>query len=141
MNHPSIQPRELTAHKVNPLNESLTVLAIDEPGPGRANHLYVVRGLYARASNPSAIADKFEYEATDHTIIFQNGPVPESGANGLTHEILLNVVLDRLQSFQRGPFGCRENAIAITKLEEALMWLKKRTGDRMERGVEGTMQK
>lgn len=34
-------------------------------------------------------------------------------------------------------FSCRENAIVITKLEEALMWLNKRTEDRKQRGVEG----
>jgi hypothetical protein len=36
-----------------------------------------------------------------------------------------------------GKFPCRENSIAITKLEEALMWLNKRTADRVKRGVEG----
>lgn len=34
-------------------------------------------------------------------------------------------------------YPCRENAITITKLEEALMWQEKRTKDRVERGVEG----
>ena len=33
---------------------------------------------------------------------------------------------------------CRETRIAITKLDEALMWLEKRTKDRTKRGVEGT---
>jgi hypothetical protein len=34
-------------------------------------------------------------------------------------------------------FRCRENSLAITKLEEALMWLEKRTADREARKVEG----
>lgn len=34
-------------------------------------------------------------------------------------------------------FPCRENAITITKLEEALMWQEKRTQDRVQRNVEG----
>ena len=33
--------------------------------------------------------------------------------------------------------GSLENAITITKLEEALMWQNKRTLDREKRGVEG----
>lgn len=33
---------------------------------------------------------------------------------------------------------CRENSMAITKLEEALLWLRKRTMGREQRGVEGT---
>jgi len=35
-------------------------------------------------------------------------------------------------------FPCRENAMAITKLDECLMWLEKRTKDREQRQVEGT---
>lgn len=34
-------------------------------------------------------------------------------------------------------FPCRENAMVITKLDEALMWSNKRKQDRIERGVEG----
>jgi hypothetical protein len=38
-------------------------------------------------------------------------------------------------------FPCRENALAITKLDEALLWLEKRTRDRVARGVEGKHEK
>lgn len=69
---------------------------------------------------------------------FQNGPVKEAGINGVHNEDLLLMVLNRLQHFQDGPFACRENALAITKIEEAVMWLRKRTLDRQVRGVEGT---
>ena len=50
------------------------------------------------------------------------------------------VVVDRLRGFQDGPFRCRENACALTHLEEALMWMGKRTRDRLARGVEGKHQ-
>jgi hypothetical protein len=56
---------------------------------------------------------------------------------GVTQEALLAIVMDRLQSFQRGPFACRENALALTKIEEAQHWLFSRTLARMQRGVEG----
>ncbi len=72
------------------------------------------------------------------TINFQNGVIKESGINGCQNEDLITIVIDRLKGFQNSDFKCRENAIAITKLEEALMWLNKRTNDRIERGVEGT---
>jgi hypothetical protein len=42
-----------------------------------------------------------------------------------------------MRGFQSGQFACRDNAVALTKLEEAMMWLQKRTRDRMSRGVEG----
>jgi len=70
---------------------------------------------------------------------FQNGPIAENGVNGITQEALIAVCIDHLESFQTGPYACRENAIALTKLQEAQMWLHKRTLDRMERGVEGTL--
>lgn len=69
---------------------------------------------------------------------FQSGPIKEHGVNGCHHEDLLAIVLDRLQQFQAGDFACRENALAITKLEEALHWLNHRTQERKNRGVEKT---
>jgi hypothetical protein len=58
--------------------------------------------------------------------------------NGITNEVLLAIVLDRLNGFQQGEFKSRENALAITKIEEAMHWLHHRTREREARGVEGT---
>ncbi len=57
-------------------------------------------------------------------------------SDGTTNEEVLKVLIDRLNYLQ-GKFPCRENAIVITKLEESLMWLNKRTADRVARNVEG----
>lgn len=122
--------RNLTDHKVNGLNEAIEIQVIDEPGQGGANHEYHIV-LRAPDTDPTAPKRIF-------ALSFQNGPVKEAGFNGLSQEALLAVVIDRLRSFQAGPYACRENAIALTSLEEALMWLQKRTRDRMVRGVEGT---
>jgi hypothetical protein len=72
------------------------------------------------------------------TIRFQNGPVKENGINGVSNEALIAVVLDRLSGAQDGQWKCRENALAITKLEEAVHWLHHRTIERCARNVEGT---
>jgi hypothetical protein len=56
--------------------------------------------------------------------------------NGTTNEEVLEVLIDRL-NFLNKKFPCRENSVAITKLDEALMWLNKRTNDRIKRQVEG----
>lgn len=56
--------------------------------------------------------------------------------DGTTNEDVLKVLIDRMQYLQ-SKFPCRENAIVITKLEESLMWLNKRTSDRLARNVEG----
>ena len=60
-------------------------------------------------------------------------------ADGTTNEELLRVLIDRMHNLQnKAP--CRENSIVLTHLEEALMWLDKRTANRVARGVEGTPQ-
>lgn len=59
--------------------------------------------------------------------------------DGTTNEEVLAMMIDRMQWLQKA-FPCRENAIVITKLEESLMWLNKRTEERRARGVEGTHQ-
>lgn len=127
--------RTLNGHIINPANDKLRVEVTDEPGAGGANHRYSITG-FDTSTNPSAEAsDAFQ------TVLFQNGPIAEAGVNGITQEVLLEIVADRLRSFQVGPFACRENALALTKIEEAQHWLQQRTLARMRRGVEGTNQK
>lgn len=123
--------REITTHKVNGLNDALKIVATDDPGSGGANHAYLI---YADESKVT-LGDGVTVSAI---INFQNGPIKEAGVNGLSNEALLAVVIDRLQCFQNGPFKCRENALALTKLEEAMHWLHHRTREREQRGVEGT---
>lgn len=60
----------------------------------------------------------------------------ETVNNGTTNEEVLTVLIDRLL-YLYNKFPCHENAIVITKLEESLMWLNKRTADRLARNVEG----
>lgn len=120
--------RELTGHKVNPANDRISVIVEDEPGHGGACHKYAI-GIPAQDDHSTATAVP---------IHFQDGPIGEVGVNGITHEALLAILIDRLQSFQKGPYSGRENALALTKLEEAQHWLQHRTKARMDRGVEGT---
>lgn len=77
-------------------------------------------------------------EFTPLKVHFQEGPIKENGVNGVCNEDLIAMVICRLEHFNKSEFSCRENAMAITKLEEALLWLRKRTIGRENRGVEGT---
>ncbi len=106
------------------VNHQLTISVLDEPGSGGACHMYEVTAAGIR-----------------QTVDFQNGPIAETGVNGTTNEAQLAIVIDRLRSFQAGPYTNRANAIALTHIEEALMWLQQRTRERIKRGVEGTAQK
>jgi len=74
------------------------------------------------------------------SINFQNGPILEAGVNGVTNEDLIAICIDRMGGFQAGPYACKENEMALERLTEALMWLRKRANDREAHGVEGTHQ-
>lgn len=102
------------------------VVVLDEPGAGGACHEYVVGNV--EGALPQSYAK----------VSFQNGPIKENDVNGCHQEDLLAIVIDRLESFQKGDFRCRENAIALTKIQEAMMWLNSRTSKRQNMGVEGT---
>jgi hypothetical protein len=95
-----------------------------------APHTFEVRssGGFDRDGNQDVLA----------TIHFQEGPIKENGVNGVCNEDLISMVICRLEHFNQSEYRCRENSMAITKLEESLLWLRKRTMGREQRGVEGT---
>jgi hypothetical protein len=90
----------------------------------------------------------FETEIRPHNFIYvrhdknslaftiQNGPIKEFGKNGCQVEDIIAVAKTIVEGLQ-SKFPCRENAMMITKLDEAIMWSKKRTADRQARQVEG----
>ena len=61
-------------------------------------------------------------------------------SDGTTNEEVLEALINRM-NFLNGKFPCRENSIVITHLETALLWLEKRTNDRIKRNVEGKNEK
>ena|SRR3990167_1299031 len=77
-------------------------------------------------------------------IEWQDGPLgrQEDGTriepNGAFVETVISAAVQRIEFYQASKFKSRENAIALTHLETALLWLNKRTQDREARKVEGT---
>lgn len=120
--------RTINDHKVNSANDKIEITVLDEPGAGGANHEYEIS--FHDASGLTSLQ-----------INFQNGPIAEVGINGLTQEVLIAICIDRLCSFQDGPYACMENGRALRHLEIALEYLHARTRSRMARGVEGTHAK
>ena len=119
----------MTIQTRNNLNE---VYRDGDPGPGGAYHEYDVYAANDGPENGNPLI----------VIQFQKGPCKDPASqHGVLDGDLLEIVRDRLRMFQAGPFNCRENACALTHIEEALMWLNKRAEDRAARGVLGTMQK
>lgn len=116
-----------TIQKRNNLN---VVWTVDSEGPGGAFHRYAI------------CKEVGEQNHIIQEIIFQKCPRNDPLATeGVLDTDLLEIVRDRLKAFQAGPYSCRENACALTRIEEALMWMNKRVEDRAERGVLGTTEK
>lgn len=59
--------------------------------------------------------------------------------DGVGTEALIDAARRIIDNLNR-KVPCRENAHVLTKLDEALHWLKARTEDRISRGVEGTLK-
>lgn len=116
--------RAIDTFSGNEANASIEILA-DEPGPGGVSHEYRIGSINVAPSDSLGL------------LLFQKGAIKEVGKNGITDEAVISVLMDRLRGFQSGPFSCRQNALALTKLEEAMHWLNDRTADRVARGVEG----
>lgn len=114
---------KLRIQRNNNLNE---IFYDDVEGPGGGRHKYrVVRDNWVLCN-----------------IQFQDGPRnDENSTPGVLEGDLLEIVRSRLQFFQKGEYATRENACALTHIEEALMWLAKRADDRAEQGKLGTMKK
>ena len=130
--------RELTGHQVNPANDRLKIEVLDEPGAGGACHLYGITG-FDTSTNPSdPFVARHGAPAKHATVLFQNGPIAEVGVNGVTHEALLAILIDRLEYFQAGPYASVYNEVALAHLTRAQKSLLDRTRERMDRGVEGT---
>jgi len=113
-----------TIQKNGRLND---IYAIGDIGPGGAKHEYAI------------VTQQDQCVCRIH---FQKGPrEDETSVEGACDQDLLEIVRDRLRGFVNGDMPTRETAIALTHVEEALLWLNKRIEDRIERGVLGTMEK
>lgn len=109
-----------------------------------APHTYVI--LNKKDVEEEAVAAEFAGKSLDAItsncvmglIKFQKGPFKEVGLNGIFHEDLLAIVINRLEHFQSSEFACEENAKAIEYLKLAIEALGSRTKRRDQAGVLGT---
>lgn len=123
-------PIEISFHKDGGnLNGGIGIFAVDNPGPGGARHNYVM-----------TYPDKNGY-LKSQSIQFQCGVVTENGINGISQEALLAILIDRLAAFITGPYPSKETAEAHNYCCLALEALKRRTADRLNRGVLGKYEK
>jgi hypothetical protein len=107
-----------------------------------------LRKLHPDKFNESGAYKWFEADIRPHHFVYvrhdvnslsftlQNGPIREKGVNGCQVDTVIEAAKVMLEGLNR-QYPCRENSLAITKLEEALHWLEHRRKDRSVRGVEG----
>lgn len=131
-------PSQVNLHKVNGLNEAISVTAIGEPGPGGAFHEY----LFLLDPHPDAPAEETRTDTKLLLVQFQNGPIKEpKDCNGWTSEAFLAMLIHRTEGFCKGPFPHPKNDEALFHLKAALQAFQDRTKERLARGVEGSLQK
>lgn len=118
-----------TIQKIHNLNEVHTV---DEVGPGGAHHHYMIKEAKDNESKAN-----FRCE-----IKFQKGPRNEDESiRGVIDSDLLEIVRDRLRSFQNGPFANVYNEEALRHVENALFYMNLRVEERVRRNVLGKYKK
>jgi hypothetical protein len=110
--------KAINTHKVEGQRRNVNVLAVESYDKGGTEYAILGDGVVT-------------------TLVFQHGPIPQTGLNGVTNEALLAIIADRLERFQQGEFPCQENESALHHTKMALDRLRARTKNRIERGVEG----
>ncbi len=123
--------------------ENLNEVYAGEKGVGGASHDYmIVKSGSAKCDQEQDALIFGNPEDVLETLHFQEGPRHDAQSlHGITDQDLLEIVRDRLKGFQNGNMPTRETALALTHVEEALLWLNKRIEDRIERNVLGTYEK
>lgn len=114
--------RRIETHGTDAANKQINLFATDEAGAGGASHQYFAEG-----------------KGVAQMLHFQKGAIQESGLNGITNEVLLAIVMDRMEAWQNGPYANDFNRRALGHLQAAMNEMKARSAERAARGVEGTM--
>jgi hypothetical protein len=90
------------------------------------------------------VTDEGLIDAEPMLIDFCKGNKADSSVlrqRGFFTESLLAACKKYLEENNVGELQSRDTAVAITKIDEALLWIGKRAADRQRRGVQGTYQK
>ena len=133
---------ELTGHFDGlGLTELCRVFAVDEPHPvNGAHHRYRLWRYVGElpAGTPVEVPPRMD---AGH-IRFQRGPRNTPGSTlGTLDGAVLEVLIHRMECFQRGPYACDANAEILGHLTAARELLKQRAQERAARGVLGKNEK
>ena len=114
----NVTVRQITMHKIDDLNKELALTCEKLPGEnGDCYRIYAGELDTFDAFIDPARAHRLSQACV--SIKFQNGDPATVGLNGITNEVLLAILRDRLEIFQRSPNACPENAEALENLQRA----------------------
>jgi len=91
------------------------------------------------AYRTAGVAQEYKEHIGDDEVLsikFQTGGTATNDKNGIFIEDLLVVAYAKLNEFNKA-LPCRENSLALTKIEEAILWLTARKAEREYRNVYG----
>ena len=103
--------------------------------------------VWADERDPNAGGASHHYEIRldngDRCVVqFQHGPRAVAGSiKGILDEHLFQISMDRLRSFQAGPFAHPSNDRALAYIEAASHAMRERAAERRARGVLGKNEK
>lgn len=120
--------RDITTHHINDFNKNIKLEAIGPKTIGGANIHYRISNLEGPTSHPEVVRTC--------SIYFQNCN-PRDCVTGVSNEVYLAMLIDRMEGFCSGPFNSDENTQVLTKLKECMDLFAKRSQARVEAGVEG----
>lgn len=95
------------------LNERITIQARDARAPGDPSRDYRIT-IDVRDGNVATLS---------YAMLFQTGDPQTEGLNGVTCEVLLAIVLDRLQAWGRSRRSSTLTGLAVTGIRTALVAL------------------
>jgi len=116
-----------------------TLKDVEEVGGFKVNEIIYENGYHVDTVKESCFIN-IDHGENTVTFEIQDGPIKENGINGCQVDTIIETAKLIVEGLNK-KFPCRENAMVITKLDEALMWSKKRKEDREARGVEGQSKK
>ncbi len=128
---PNAVCRTIKTHMGSSLNDDLVLIAMNPPDN------QVAPCEYRISVDRPPTREWLGRDTTLHVLDFHTGN-PADGINGISNEVLLAIVRDRLECCQRSKFACDENKRALLNVILAMDALAWRTIKRKERGVEGT---
>ncbi len=101
-------------------------------------HTTWIPAQFSHAKELGTVMFTGDFHQSYGSLTFQDGSLLDHGENGVTNEVVIQAIIDRITAQNQPPYRCVENDQAINLLIRVLAWLDRRTATRIDRGVAGS---